>query len=165
MRCQHMASVKFTGNYHPKGNRNICPVYCTRPSSVCVIVLKAIMPCKSQKLCKQVKDKKYELPVDDGTELNSCYRAKVNSKAFAIPILTASAFIMFYMIAVRIRIANALEIKFCSRVTVEFHSIFNLFLYFLIPYIGKVWQGKSLANLLFAFGKRGLANEFNNCKY
>ena len=88
------------------------------------------MPCKSQKLCKQVKDQKYELPVDDRTELNSRYRTKVDSKAFALPILTASAFIMFYMIAVRIRIANALEVNFCSRVTVEFHSIFNLFLYF-----------------------------------
>ena len=139
-----MASVKFTGNYHPKGNRNICHVYCSRPSSVCVIVLKAIMLCKSQKICKQVKDKKYELPVDDGTELNSCYRAKVNSKAFAIPILTASAFIMFYIIAVRKRIANPLGINFCSRVTAEFHSIFNLFLYFIIPYSGKGWCGEKV---------------------
>ena len=64
-------------------------------------------------------------------ELNSHYRTKVNCKAFTIPILTASAFIMFYyMIAVRIGIANALEINFCSGATVEFHSIFNLFLYF-----------------------------------
>ena len=37
-------------------------------------------------------------------ELNDCYTRKVNSKAFAIPILTARLF--------RIGIANALELTF-----------------------------------------------------
>ena len=36
----------------------------------------------------------------------------LNSKAFAIPILTAFAFIMIDTIAVRIGIANALELTF-----------------------------------------------------
>ena len=44
--------------------------------------------------------------------VNSCFRAKINSKAFAIPILTAFAFIMIDMMAVRIGIANALELAF-----------------------------------------------------
>ena len=35
---------------------------------------------------------------------------KVNSKTFAIPILTASAYTMFDTLAVRIGIANALEL-------------------------------------------------------
>ena len=45
-------------------------------------------------------------------ELNSYYMMKVNLKAFAIPILTTFAFIMFYMIAIIIGIANALELTF-----------------------------------------------------
>ena len=45
-------------------------------------------------------------------ELNGHYRMKVNSKAFAIPILTASAFTMIDTIAVRIGIAFALELTF-----------------------------------------------------
>ena len=52
--------------------------------------------------------------------LNGCYRPKVNFKAFTIPILTSSVFIMFDTIAVRIGIANALENYIA---TVEFHSI------------------------------------------
>ena len=42
-------------------------------------------------------------------KLNGCFRTKVNSKAFTIPILTVFAFVMFDIIAVRIRIANALN--------------------------------------------------------
>ena len=42
-------------------------------------------------------------------ELNGCYRAKVNSKASAIPIVTASA---LYNLAVRIGIANVLKFIF-----------------------------------------------------
>ena len=49
---------------------------------------------------------------------------KVDSKAFAIPILTASAFIIY---AVRIGIANALESTFCSIATVEFHLVCIVF--------------------------------------
>ena len=45
-------------------------------------------------------------------ELNGCYRTKVHYKTFAIPILTAPAFIMFDMLAARIGIANALELTF-----------------------------------------------------
>ena len=45
-------------------------------------------------------------------ELNGCYRMTVNSKAFAIPILTEFAFIMIDTIAVKIRKANALELTF-----------------------------------------------------
>ena len=45
-------------------------------------------------------------------KLNGCYRMKVNSKAFAIPIMTAFAFIMVDTVAVRIRITNALELTF-----------------------------------------------------
>ena len=44
-----------------------------------------------------------KLQKQDGTQSYGCYRRKVNSKAFAIPILT---------IAVRIGIANALELTF-----------------------------------------------------
>ena len=45
-------------------------------------------------------------------KLSSFYRIKVDSKAFAIPILTAFTFIIFDTIAVRIWIANALELTF-----------------------------------------------------
>ena len=45
-------------------------------------------------------------------ELNGYYRLTVNSKAFAIPILTEFAFIMIDTIAVKIRKANALELTF-----------------------------------------------------
>ena len=45
-------------------------------------------------------------------ELNGCHRNKANSKAFVIPILTASTFTMFDRIAVRIGIGNALELTF-----------------------------------------------------
>ena len=55
-------------------------------------------------------------------EVNSCYRMKVNSKAFAIPILTASAFIMFDTITVRIGIGNTLELTLLLYIaTVEFY--------------------------------------------
>ena len=45
-------------------------------------------------------------------EVNSCYRTKVNPKAFAIPILTAIVSIIIKANAVRIGIANALESLF-----------------------------------------------------
>ena len=45
---------------------------------------------ESQKLYKQVKDHVNKLKMG----LNGCYRAKLNSKTFAFPILTAFAFIM-----------------------------------------------------------------------
>ena len=45
-------------------------------------------------------------------ELNGCYRMTVNSKAFAIPILTEFVFIMIDTIAVKIRKVNALELTF-----------------------------------------------------
>ena len=35
-----------------------------------------------------------KLKKQDGTQSYGCYRRKANSKAFAIPILTASAFII-----------------------------------------------------------------------
>ena len=41
-------------------------------------------------------------------ELNSCYKGKVNSKAFIIPFLIASA-------------SKCIKINFCSVATVEFH--------------------------------------------
>ena len=59
-----------------------------------------------------VKIKKVWKQGEDGIKLNGCYRIKVNSKAFTIPIQTASAFIMFDRIAVRIRIIKALELTF-----------------------------------------------------
>ena len=59
-----------------------------------------------------VKIKKVWKQGEDGMKLNGRYRIKVNSKAFTIPIQTASAFIMFDRIAVRIRIAKALELTF-----------------------------------------------------
>ena len=61
---------------------------------------------------QKVKDEKVWKQVEDGVELNLCYRIKVNSRPFVIPILTASTFIMFDTIAVRIGIANALELTF-----------------------------------------------------
>ena len=45
-------------------------------------------------------------------ELSGCNRMKVKSKAFAIPNLTASVFMMLSMIAARVGIANALELRF-----------------------------------------------------
>ena len=45
-------------------------------------------------------------------KLNGCYRTKVNSKVFIIPILTVFAFMMTDTIAVRIGIANALKLTF-----------------------------------------------------
>ena len=57
-------------------------------------------------------------------KLNYCYRTKVDSKAFAIPILTAR---LIKADAVRIGIANALESTFCSITTTEFHLIFIVF--------------------------------------
>ena len=44
-------------------------------------------------------------------------RRKVNSKAFAIPILTAYDCMCLYNIAVRIGIANALELTFLLVIT------------------------------------------------
>ena len=49
---------------------------------------------------------------EDGMKLNGRYRIKVNSKAFTIPIQTASAFTMFDRIAVRVGIVKALELTF-----------------------------------------------------
>ena len=51
-------------------------------------------------------------------ELNSCYCTKVNSKAFAIPFLTESDFIMIHTITVRIGIENASD---CYIAAVQFH--------------------------------------------
>ena len=46
-------------------------------------------------------------------EVNGCYRMKINSKALAILILTAFAFIMFDTIAVRInKDSKYLELTF-----------------------------------------------------
>ena len=47
-------------------------------------------------------------------QVNSCFRAKVYFRAFAIPILTALifAFILIDMMAVRIRVAYASELAF-----------------------------------------------------
>ena len=50
--------------------------------------------------------------VEDAMELNGCYRMKVDSEAFAVPILTASAFIIYDVTAVRIWIINALKLTF-----------------------------------------------------
>ena len=43
-------------------------------------------------------------------ELNDCYRTKVNSKAFGIPVLTASWIVKAD--AIRIGIANVLQLTF-----------------------------------------------------
>ena len=67
---------------------------------------------------------------------NSTVARKVNSKAFAITILTTFAFIMIdtkKSIAIRIGIANALELHF-SMATVEFYLqlvsiLFDLYLF------------------------------------
>ena len=53
-------------------------------------ILKKGIGMKVKKLYKQVKDQKYR----NKMKLNDCYRTKVDSEAFAIPILTASAFII-----------------------------------------------------------------------
>ena len=42
-------------------------------------------------------------------QLKGCYRMEINSKAFAIRILTASYIVNYKLDAVRIGIANALE--------------------------------------------------------
>ena len=46
--------------------------------------------------------------MENGIELNGCHRTKVNSKAFAIPILTANISNIIKAGAVRIGIANVL---------------------------------------------------------
>ena len=51
-----------------------------------------------------------KLQKQDRTQSCGYYKSKVNSKAFAIPILTVPAFTI--IIAVRIGIANALELTF-----------------------------------------------------
>ena len=55
-------------------------------------ILKKGIGIESQSVCKLFKDQK--LQKQDGTQSYGCYRRKVNSKAFAIPILTASALII-----------------------------------------------------------------------
>ena len=47
-------------------------------------ILKKRIGIKVKKVCKQVT--KVWKQVEDGMELNGCYRMKVNSKAFAIPV-------------------------------------------------------------------------------
>ena len=61
---------------------------------------------KIQNLCEKFNDQK--TMKQDGTQSYGFYRRKVNSKAFAIPILTAIT--MIKADAVRIGIANALEL-------------------------------------------------------
>ena len=63
-------------------------------------------------------------------QLKGCYRMETNSKAFAIPILTA--IIVNYKIdVVRIGVPNALE--FVLILKQPFNYIFNLFLCHFIP--------------------------------
>ena len=87
-------------------------------------ILKKRIGIESQNLCKQFNNQKTMQ-----TRWNStvAIEQKVDSKAFAIPILTASAFICLYNLAVRIGIANALESTFCSIATVEFHLVCIVF--------------------------------------
>ena len=53
--------------------------------------------CNFKKGNRDQKLKNYinKLKIKNKMELNCCYRTKVDSKAFAIPILTASAFIIW----------------------------------------------------------------------
>ena len=60
-----------------------------------------------KKVCKQVRDQIVWKQVE--VQLKGCYRMKINSKAFAIPILTASSLYVVDNITVRIGIPNALE--------------------------------------------------------
>ena len=54
------------------------------------MILKKGIGIESQKLCKQVKIKKYGNKLK--IKLNGCHRTKCNSKAFSISILTAIDF-------------------------------------------------------------------------
>ena len=64
----------------------------------------------------------------DGTQSYDCYRRKINSKAFAIPILTASAYNIIIDVAVRIGIANVLELTFFyNNHKIEFHLVSIVF--------------------------------------
>ena len=65
---------------------------------------------KIKKLCKQVKDQK-GMEIMEWNSTVTSYRTKANSKSFTIPILTAST-LMFDMIAVKIGMANAIELTF-----------------------------------------------------
>ena len=65
---------------------------------------------KSKRLCKKVEDQKVWKQIEDGMELNGCYRTKVNSKAFAIPTLIAIISNIIKVDAVRIVIANIIEL-------------------------------------------------------
>ena len=62
-----------------------------------------------KKVCKQVRDQMVWKQVYFKIQLKGCYRMEINSKAFAIPILTAIIIVNYKLDAVRIGIANALE--------------------------------------------------------
>ena len=85
-------------------------------------ILKKGIGIKSQNLCKQFNDQN---TIQARWNSTVAIEQKVDSKAFAIPILTASA--CLYNLAVRIGIANALESTFCSIATVEFHLVCIVF--------------------------------------
>ena len=57
-------------------------------------------------------------------ELNGCYRTKVNSKAFAISILTA---INYKSRGSQNRDSKCFRINFCSIMTIEFYLVSILF--------------------------------------
>ena len=85
-------------------------------------ILKKGIGIESQNLCKQFNDQK---TIQTRWNSTIAIEQKVDSKAFAIPILTAC--ICLYNLAVRIGIVNALESTFCSIATVEFHLVCIVF--------------------------------------
>ena len=72
---------------------------------------------ESQKIyANKFKIKKYRNKI----KLNGYYRTKVNSKAFAISILTASTFIIY---SSQNRDSKCFRINFCSITAIEFHLV------------------------------------------
>ena len=84
-------------------------------------ILKKGIGIESQNLCKQFNDQE---TIQTRWNLTVAIEPKVDSKAFAIPY--SDCWIM-KADAVKIGIANALELTFCSIATVEFHLVCIVF--------------------------------------
>ena len=66
---------------------SICKI--TRNDFICNFKKGIVIGSESEKVCKQVSDQIVWKKVEDAAQGQGCYRMEINSKAFAIPILTA----------------------------------------------------------------------------
>ena len=74
-----------------------------------IAILKKVTGVQSEKVRKQVRDQIKAIWKQLKMPLKGSYGMEINSKAFAIPILTASYIVNYKLDAVRIGIASALE--------------------------------------------------------